>query len=351
MADQTAANNTRSPGSLKWYIGIFIGVIILFIIGVAINVCLLNTQFDRNNKIYVSRQVTNPLTNLKADSTKIYKLKEEDLQKFNAHIEYLTDKVESEVKRTQENSQYDLDRINTFLALGIGLLAIIGGLLPIFVNYFSKENLERRMSTFENTCNTIDSKAKEAKAQADSAKQTAEEASANISGFETRVTNLSSDLTTIGTELPALRSGIDELKKATKKVPYIDILGFQNAVAKLTSTDAMKLFVGDERIKWIVGYLENLILSIDNFDDGIHSFEAYTAENLKSFLSVVSELKVALFLGPIRRIPNGRGFQPKIDEVVLNLGKLETLNNTEYKNQLRIVSGMLTGLMQLVKTV
>lgn len=350
MADQTAANNINRSGSLKWYIGIFIGVIILFIIGVAINICLLNTQFDRNNKTSISRQVTNPLTNLKADSTKTYKIKEDDLQKFNAHIEYLTDKVESEVKRTQENSQYDLDRINTFLALGIGLLAIIGGLLPIFVNYFSKENLEKRMSTFENTCDTIDAKAKEAKLQADSAKQTAKEASDNISGFETRVTNLSSDLSTINGELPTLRSGIDELKKAAKKVPYIDILGFQNAVAKLTSTDAMKLFVGDERIKWIVGYLENLILSINNFDDGIHSFEEYTPDNLKSFLSVVSELKVALFLGPIRRIPDGRSFQPKIDEVVLNLGKLETLNKTEYKNQLKVVSEMLTGLMQLVKT-
>jgi len=292
--------------------------------------------------------VSNPLINLKIDSTKYYKLKEEDLQKFNAHIEYLADKVESEVKRTQENSQYDLDRINTFLALGIGLLAIIGGLLPIFVNYFSKENLEKRMSSFENTCNAIDSKAKEAKSEADSANQTAIKANENISGFETRVKDLSGNLSSINKELPTLRSGIDELKNATKKVPYIDILGFQNAVAKLTSTDAMKLFVGDERIEWITGYIENLILSINNFDDGIHDFAEYTDENLRSFKNVISELKVALFLGPIRRIPDGRVFQPKIDEAVLALSKFETLNKSEFKNHLKTVSSLLTELKQLV---
>lgn len=350
MPAQTPANNVHHSNSTKWYIGILIGVIILFIIGVVINIHLLNTQFDKNNKNSSSRQITNPLINLKTDSTKIYKLREEDLQKFNSHIEYLTDKVESEVKRTQENSQYDIDRINTFLALGIGLLAIIGGLLPIFVNYFSKENLEKRMSIFEDTCRGITDTATEAKEHANSAKEKAEKAIANIEGIDKQVNAANESYQNLITELEPLKADVKNVKKAAEKIPYIDILGFQNAVAKLTSTDAMKLFVGDERIKWIIGYLENLILAIDSFDDVSHSFETYNENNLKGFLRIISELRVALFLGPIRRIPDGKSFQSKIDEVVLHLTQFEKKDKMEYKAQLKVVSEMLTELMQLVKT-
>ena len=87
---------------LKWHIGILIGVILIFIIATAIDINLHNKQFDTNTKPYShSKQTTNPLSNLKIDSPKVYSIKSEDLQKVNDHIEYLTEKVESEVKRTQ----------------------------------------------------------------------------------------------------------------------------------------------------------------------------------------------------------------------------------------------------------
>lgn len=159
MAETTESKKTGHSNSLKWYIGIFIGVIILFLIAAWVNIGLLNKQFDKNETpLSNSKQSTNPLTNLKTDSAKIYTLKEEDLQKFNDHIDYLSDKVDGEVKRTQENNQYDIDRINTFLAIGIGLLAIIGGLLPIFVNFFSKEHLEKQMEGFQTDCSIAFSK-------------------------------------------------------------------------------------------------------------------------------------------------------------------------------------------------
>ena len=95
------------------------------------------------------------------------------MQKFNDHIDYLSDKVEAEVKRTQDNNQYDIDRINVMLAIGIGLLTIIGGLLPLVVNFFSKEHLEKRMEGIEASATTIQTASDTAKAQATKAKDEA----------------------------------------------------------------------------------------------------------------------------------------------------------------------------------
>ena len=350
MAETTVNKPPKKSSAINWYVWMIVILILIIIAGMAINICIMNKQFKKNEAAYsTSKQVNNPLRSLKPDSTKSVNLKEEDLQKFNDHIDYLSDKVETEVKRTQENSQYDIDRINTMLAIGIGILAIIGGLLPIFVNYFSKENLEKRMEEFENESKQITLDANVAKGKANEAKGEAKAASNKVKGLDATIDDVKGTVNKINEQLPKLHEGIDELKKAAKKVPFIDLLSFQNAVAKLTSTDAMKLFVGDERIKWIVGYLENLILAINNFDDGIHSFSEYSEDNLKSFKSVISEFKVALFLGPIRRIPDGRSFQAKIDEAVALLGMFDKLEVKDYKEQLKAVSKTILELKELVE--
>jgi predicted nucleic acid-binding Zn-ribbon protein len=148
----------------------------------------MNKQFNKNEQaISKSRQVNNPLKLLQTDSTKIYKLKQEDLNKFNDHIDYLSDKVEGEVKRTQENNQYDIDRINTFLAIGIGLLAIIGGLLPLVINFFSRESLDKRMDTIQAEAKEIQTASNAAKLAADGANDKAKTASDTVSGLDTKV--------------------------------------------------------------------------------------------------------------------------------------------------------------------
>jgi len=348
MAEATQNQKPERGTSIKWYIGILISIVVVFIIALAVNICILNNQFKTNNKSTSNcKQVNNPLKSIGNDSTKVYKLSKEDLQKFNEHIDYLDNKVEDEVKRTQENNQYDIDRINTFLAIGIGLLAIIGGLLPIFVNFFSKEHLEKQLHEVKESTKEITSAAAtakevadKAKENADKAKDEAEKASNSIQGIESKIDKLVKDL-------KPLKKDVDVVKEATKKVPYIDLLVFQNAVAKLTSTDALKLFIGVSRYTDVVAYLQNLISSIDSFDNDL--FENNTDFDVKYFKNVVTELKLALRLGPIRRIPDGRSFQEKIDEVVLQLSKFEKMETKNFKTQLKTVSVKLTELKTLVE--
>lgn len=336
------------PKSLKWYIGIFIGVIILFIICVWININLLNTQFDTNSKsLSKSKQSSNPLLTLRKDSTSIYNLKDEDLQKFNDHINYLTDKVETEVKRTQENNQYDIDRINTFLSIGLALLAIIGGLLPIFVNYFSKEHLEKRIKGLEDESKNITIEANVAKETANTAKTKAESAEKEANAANKSLTEIGSQIEKFEVEIKPMKAEVDKIKEATIKIPVIDLLVFQNAVAKLTSSDTLKLLIGTNRYKDLIAYLQNLNSSIDSIESKF--FQHYQDSNITYFKNVITELKLALRLGPIRRIPDSRSFQKKIDEVVLCLDKFDTLETKDFKAQLILVSNKITELEKLVK--
>lgn len=345
---ETQKNITlKKDVAIYWYVIVILLFVLVVIASIAINIRISNNQFDSNKtEKQSSIQANNPIANLKTDSTKTIRLTEEQLQKFNEHILYLSEKVESEVIRTQQNNQYDIDRINTFLAVGIGFLAIIGGLLPLFVNFFSKEFLEKKMdalgesaigiSSVAATAKQIADKAKE---DADKAKEDAERANGKIKGFEGIIEQ-------IGKDIEPLKKDVEKVKEATKKVPYIDLLVLQNAVAKFTSTDALKLFIGSNRYEKVAAYLQNLIAAIDSFDNDLYENNRNFDENY--FKNIIMELKLAFRLGPIRRIPDGRSFQAKIDEVILHLEKFENMDLKDFKAQLKVVSGLLVELKILV---
>jgi hypothetical protein len=348
MAVTPQTNKNKKGSAIYWYVGMLITFILVIVAGFAVNICIMNKQFSKNEQaISKSHQANNPLKSLQTDSTKIYKLKQEDINKFNDHIDYLSDKVEGEVKRTQENNQYDIDRINTFLAIGIGLLAIIGGLLPLVINFFSRENLDKRMECIEDDAKTIQTASNEAKKQATTAKEESEKATKSIEGIEEKVKAVNKGVEQLTSALEPLKKGLNDVKEATKKIPYIDLLVFQNAVAKFTSTDALKLFLGASRYTDVAAYLQNLISAIDSFDDDL--FENNTDFDIKYFKNVVTELKLALRMGPIRRIPDGRSFQEKIDEVVLQLSSFEKMEIKDFKGQLKTVSATITELKTLVE--
>jgi hypothetical protein len=348
MAATPQTNNDKKGSAIYWYVGMLIIFILVIIAGFAVNICIMNKQFSKNEQaISKSHQVKNPLKSLQLDSTKIYKLKQEDLDKFNDHIDYLSDKVEGEVKRTQENNQYDIDRINTFLAIGIGLLAIIGGLLPLVINFFSRESLDKRMDSIQEEAKEIQTASNAAKLAAEGANEKAKTASDTVSGLDSKVKDAEKSIEEVKEAIAPLKDGLKEVKEATRKIPYIDLLVFQNAVAKLTSTDALKLFIGASRYTDVATYLQNLIAAIDSFDNDL--FENNTDFDVKYFKNVVIELKLALRMGPIRRIPDGRSFQEKIDEVVLQLTKLEKMETKDFKEQLKTVSTSLTELKVLVE--
>jgi hypothetical protein len=285
--------------SSKWLSFFLIAISVFYIISLYKINEKCEQQYNFNKEIKnESTQVKNPLTEIKPDTAnKKFYLNEKDILELNNHIEYLTKNLETEVDRNQRNTEYNIDRLNLFMALGIGFLALIGGLLPVAVNFISKHDIDSKIKSIEDKLN---------------------ESSAT-------------------------------LKASEDKMPIIDMLILQNAVAKITSEDAWILFTSRNKPEKITLYFENIRLALEAFNDNSHSFEEYNIGNLSYFKNTISELKGALLSGPIRNINGKKDFQKSIDKLVKELHFFEVNEPSKFKAHLKIVSAAITELITLVE--
>lgn len=285
--------------SSKWLSFFLIAISVIYIFSLYKINEKCEQQYNFNKEIKnESTQVKNPLIEIKPDTAnKKFYLNEKDISELNNHIEYLTKKLETEVDRNQRNAEYNIDRLNLFMALGIGFLALIGGLLPLAVNFISKHDIDSKIKSIEDKLN---------------------ESSAT-------------------------------LKASEDKMPIIDMLILQNAVAKVTSEDAWILFTSRNKPEKINLYFENIRLALEAFNDNSHSFEVYNIGNLSYFKNTISELKGALLSGPIRNINGKKDFQKRIDKLVKDLHFFEVNEPSKFKAQLKIVSATISELKTLIE--
>ena len=89
---ETQKNITlKKDVAIYWYVIMILLFVLVVIASIAINIRISNNQFDSNKtEKHSSIQANNPIANLKTDSTKTIRLTEEQLQKFNEHILYLS---------------------------------------------------------------------------------------------------------------------------------------------------------------------------------------------------------------------------------------------------------------------
>jgi hypothetical protein len=256
-------------------------------------------QYEFNNRVINgSIQVNNPLIEIKPDTvSKNFYLDERDIAELNNHIDYLTLKLDTEVDRNQRNTEYNIDRLNLFMALGIGFLSLIGGLLPIAVNFISKHDIESRIKGIEDELN--------------------------------------------------INTGI--LKASEEKIPIMDLLIFQIAVAKITSEDAWMLFANRSNSEKIILYFENIRLALESFNDNSQSFEGYNDSNLSYFKNIISELQGALLSGPIRNMNGKKEFQKRIDRLVKELHFFRMNKPDKFKDQIKVISGIISELKTLIE--
>ncbi len=260
--------------SVKCCAWILISIAIIFIIGLSLNIIITSKQLCiLNDFVTKSKEFKNPILALQHDSLTYYEIKNEDLQKISDYIDFLSEKIETEIKTVQDSKQADIDRISIMLTIGIALLAVIGGLFPVFVNHLSKEILEKKLNELQDSVTTLSTKINDTKKTADTASSTATNAktiadTANTTAInakriaddtENSVQNATNKLTTLEEEQISVK---DSITKASKKLPIIDLLVFQNAVSKLNSSDAWNLNTLEHRKGRMILILDNLISHI-----------------------------------------------------------------------------------------
>jgi len=130
-------------------------------------------------------------------------LTKRDIYRINENIKSLSEIVYQESNRAESIIDKDLDRLNLYMAIGIGFIAILGVFTPILVNILSVEDLREKMK---------------------------EMPSADEIG------KLSKDVKTAlnkSTEIAGISESFDNLKNKTDKaLPSISTLILQNAIGR-----------------------------------------------------------------------------------------------------------------------
>jgi len=81
-----------------------------------------------------------------------------DIEKINKHVAYLSDHVYDESKRMQDLISSDIDRLNLYLAIGIGFMTIIGIFAPVLINVLSYQDLKVKQIDIERKQNILQTK-------------------------------------------------------------------------------------------------------------------------------------------------------------------------------------------------
>ena len=199
-----------------------------------------------------------------ADSSGNYKLTKTQLEDLKNHIIFLTTQVDKAVTQTKDEINKEIDRINTWVSIWIGVLSIFGTIIPLFYNYKNNEDLKK-----------IKEDAGEAKDKSEKAHNLIETHREDLA----KVKEVSKDLATIKTDFDGFKNEVATAKisskealgvansaniKATKVEKLISTL---NDVSKIKDLDASFLLYNHKPFETLKSYLTEIHTNLSNCSD------------------------------------------------------------------------------------
>jgi ribosomal 50S subunit-associated protein YjgA (DUF615 family) len=156
-------NNDINYNSLKdigkWFLIIFT---ILFVA----QWCLVNNQLstikEQNRKKLDTLIKLNSNDELKFAKTKEgkYFIEAKELVKVDNKIKSLSKEIYSETHRAESIIDKDLDRLNLYMAIGIGFMTLLGIFVPILVNVISVQDLKEKQNSLKEKIEKLPSEEK-----------------------------------------------------------------------------------------------------------------------------------------------------------------------------------------------
>lgn len=148
---------------------------------------LLTTKYLTNDKTQFKDIDLKPFFVLpKADKQGNYIFTETQLNELKNHIEFLTKQVDLEVDRTKEEVGKDIDRLNMWVTIWIGVIGFLGIFIPIIINIDTAKSAERAIEK----SNEAETKSIEAIGKINAAQSKIDK----IEGIETKVSEAESKI-------------------------------------------------------------------------------------------------------------------------------------------------------------
>ena len=143
-------HNKLIKGILILFLSIFSLLFVIQWISLSNNISDLKKNLEIDNLSF-KKIKTNliDISTLKSDSLNVA-LAKEDVEKINSNLNALTSEVYNERNRAETIIDKDIDRLNLYMALGIGFIAILGIFVPILVNILTNDDLKSKQEDLNN---------------------------------------------------------------------------------------------------------------------------------------------------------------------------------------------------------
>ncbi|WP_139327689.1 hypothetical protein [Zobellia uliginosa] len=256
----------------------------------------------------------------KPDSSGNYILTEKQLNELKAHIDFLTKQVEKEVDRTKEEVGRDIDRLNTWVSIWIGVIGFLGIFIPIVLNL----DVSKRASEAKAYSEMAKSDANKASERANKALDIINNAQPQIDkidGLEEKVTNADSKSKSAFSKAETAITDTIEVKRNLSVIIAINKL-------KEFGPQTLIRLNKDQALPYYVNMLKEILIEMKN------NAEHFENELMKNWLEQIAinnqSLSLYRFINPEQtRLLN--------NYAVLVINSLENYNRQKYD---QIVNGL-----------
>jgi hypothetical protein len=269
-----------------------------------------------------------------------------DVEKINSHLDFLSDKVTSEIDRARQNTQYDLDRVNTFLTFGIGILAIIGALLPLFFN----SSLAGQINDLVSQVDEISTNVERTSQQAANASEAAQTASSKLTDVTTNLNVLENKMRETSAKFELTQSEVqvlsEEVVNARELLPYLNTLILQNAISRFLNIGIARLKEPD-RIDFFKSAFEGLIIGFNVFEK--INYSELNEGQKQAFNNSIEDFHIGVRNLLTNTLVNGRKDFLFISHLNTSLLKLKKNIDEEFNSSIKEMILEITSLKQSLK--
>lgn len=197
----------------------------------------------------------------KANKQGNYVLTETQLNELKNHIEFLAKQVDLEVDRAKEEVGKDIDRLNMWVTIWIGVIGFLGIFIPIIFNIDTAKSVERAIEK----SNEAQSKSIEAIGKIDAAQTKID----TIEGIEKKVNDAETRINDIVTKTDDAKKNAtkasEKAESALNKTKQTEnVLTAMSAIGNLKDIDTNTLQYISNPIEAIIKTLHSIHLGLSN---------------------------------------------------------------------------------------
>jgi len=193
-----------------------------------------------------------------------YALSEAQLNELKNHIEFLVKQTDLEVDRAKEEVAKDIDHLNMWVTIWIGVIGFLGIFIPLIINIDTAKSAERATEK----SNEAEVKSIEAIGKIESAQSKIDK----IEGIESRVNSAESKLSGIETKSKEAKTKSEEASQKaenalSKTKETENILTVMSAIGNLKDIDTNTLQYISNPIEVVKKTLQSIHIGLSNCDN------------------------------------------------------------------------------------